>query len=275
MKQKTIVFLIVVGCLSLILMASQADANIIIKVRALNPLESEEIAAISYPLPEEISPSDVVTKKITFSLPHEEESKTTFNIEYVEEEGRYFIIDEVVLGPREVVTLEAHVRDIWFIAQDRLTGIKQTVEDLVAKFKRNSESPPEGEPEGEPVEDVDDETITALQEEILKQFDDISTRQAGSSVVKVGVAKHMEAYYENMEALAQVEGDVEMLRYLLEPEEDEGEGEDVAQEDDAAEELPVEEIEEVELLDEDTPPADPVDLISEVLTLEPEGNTAE
>ena len=96
----------IVGCLLFGLLVPDSCANIIIKVRALNPLESEEVAAIFYPLPSEVSPSDIITKKITFSLPEDEENPrpTTFNIEYVEEEGRYFIIDEIALGPREVVT---------------------------------------------------------------------------------------------------------------------------------------------------------------------------
>ena len=239
-------------------------------MRALNPLESEEVASISYPLPKEISLNDIITKNITFSLPQEEEQKRTFNIEYVEEEGRYFIIDEVVLGPREVVTLEVHVRDIWSIPQERFDGIKKAVEDLIVQFPPVAELPSEGEQEGEPVEDVPNETITALQEEIFKQFDEIAARQAKSSVLKVGVEKHMEAYYENMEALSQVEADVEMLRYLLEPEEEEGE-EGTEEETHAQDELPVE----AEILEEDVPLAGPVGLTSEDGALEPEGNTAE
>ena len=271
MKQKIIVFLMVFGCLFLGFMVSEVHANIIIKVRALNPLESEEVASISYPLPAEISPNDIIAKNITFSLPKEEERKNTFNVEYVEEEGRYFIIDEIVLGPREVVTLEAHVRDIWFIPQERLDGIKRTVEDLIAQFSSGGESPPEGEEEAL-VEDVPDETIAALQEEILKQFDEIAGRQAKSSVLRVGVEKHMEAYYENMEALVQTEADVEMLRYLLEPEEEGEEGEEGVQEDSDVQEIL---LMETELLEEEIPLADPVDLTSQDGALELEGDTAE
>ena len=63
MRQKTTIFLVMVGCLFLSFSSSDAYANIIIKVRALNPLETEEVASISYPLPEEVSPSDIITKK--------------------------------------------------------------------------------------------------------------------------------------------------------------------------------------------------------------------
>ncbi|MCK4881488.1 MAG: hypothetical protein KAS92_00530, partial [Candidatus Omnitrophica bacterium] len=79
---------------------------------------------------------------------------------------------------------------------------------------------------------------------------------------KVGVEKHMEAYYENMEALVQLEGDVEMLRYMLEPEEEDG---------DTQEEFP----EEAALMDDEIPLSDSVDLTLEDGGLEPEGNIAE
>lgn len=296
MKQKMAIFLTMVGCLFFVFSSSDSYANIIIKVRALNPLESDEVASISYPLPEEVSPSDIITKKIVFSLPpgEEEEQKTTFNIEYVEAEGRYYIIDEVMLKPREVVTLEVHVKDIWVIPVQRLESMKQAVEDLIAQYppaeevsleepseeEAESVEEAESEEEAESVEDVPDETTIILQKEIFQQIDAIAARQPESSVLKVGVEKHMEAYYENMEALAQVEVDVEMLRYLLEPEEEEGEegaeeGVDVQEELPAEEETLKEETPEEEILEEETPLAGSVDLTSEDGALEPESNIAE
>jgi len=223
MGQKYIVFMLLVGCAFFSFSVFEADANIIIKVRALNPLENEEVAAIRYPLPPEITPSDIITKNIIFSLPQEETEeprKSDFNVEYIEDEGRYFIVDEVVMGPREVVTLEAHVRDIWVIGEDRFSGIRKNVEDLIAQVAKE---PPEGEEAPGPEADGPDETVTMLQEEISSQLDEIAGRQAKNAVILVGVEKHMEAYYENMESLTQVEADVAMLRNLLEPEEEKAE----------------------------------------------------
>jgi hypothetical protein len=62
-----------------------------------------------------------------------------------------------------------------------------------------------------------------LQKEIFANLDRIAERQAKNSVLLVGVEKHMEAYYENMEGLSQVQTDVIILKNLLEPEEEEGE----------------------------------------------------
>jgi hypothetical protein len=348
MKHKNTLFLLLVGCMFLGFTASEAGANIVIKVRALNPLESQEVAAIRYPLPQEVTPDDIIEQNIVFSLPQEEGAeprKTTFNIEYVPEEGKYFIIDEIMMGPREVVTLEAHVRDMWFIAEDRLNSIKQEVEDLIARYalapsegEEKTEStgsapeetadipeeiegslPPE-QPEGAEIlpgkeekiegavleEGVEEgnvvaeegnvvseggnvvseenmgettsaqenpnETAMILQKEIFSELDAIATRQAKSSVLLVGVEKHMEAYYENMEALAQVQTDVIILRNLLEPEELEGEATDAAAEGNI-ERAPgdsgpapdnLENLDKTELL---TDPADPA-LESEVWELE-------
>ena len=204
---------------TLVLLASTADAGIIIKVRALNPLETEETAAIRYPLPKEIVPEDIIAKRVKFTKSPQEgedERTTTFNVDYVAEEGRYFIIDEVLMMPREVVTLEAHVNDIWLIPEDRLREIREDVERLVGEYSLSGGS--EGsEDEGQ------DETAAALKDEIFKGLEEIGQRQERSTVLKVGVEDHMSAYYENAAVLGQVEADVSMLRYLLEPEEEESE----------------------------------------------------
>lgn len=224
MKRRS-VFTIGAGICLFGLLATQTSADVIIKVRALNPLESEEVAAINYPLPEGVEPSDIVDKRIEFSIPREEEeeqAKTTFNIEYVPDEGKYFIIDEIPMKPREVVTLEVHVKDIWLIDQEQLEGIRQKVDDLINEFSLMNK---EGEEEGP------DETAMVLKDEISKEVEEIAQRQERSTVLKVGVEEHMDAYYENMEAMRQVEADVEMLRYLLSPEEEEAvEGDEEMQE---------------------------------------------
>jgi len=228
-KQAIFLLRAVVICLFVGLSAYEAQAGIAIKVRALNPLETEEVAAIRYPLPREITPGDITARHIKFSLPHEDEEappKTTFNIEYVEKEARYFIIDEVLLAPREVVTLEVHVRDVWAVDKGYIKGLRQIVEDLMDVPYSPVEAPPSEEdlPEeevAEPVEEGPDETALALQEEIFKQLDEVMDRQARSSVVMVGVSGHIKAYEKNMDALRQVESDIEMLRYLLLPPEEE------------------------------------------------------
>ncbi len=271
MKRRAIAIFLLISSMSFGFLISEASANIVIKVRALNPLESEEIAAIRYPLPEEVTPDHIVAKNIIFSLPEEgeKERKTTFNIEYIEEEGRYFIIDEVTMGPREVITLEAHVQDIWTIASGRFDSIKKTVEDLVARFPL---IPPETDEEDpETVEVLPDETAIALQEEIFIQLDEIAARQAKSTVLLIGVEKHMEAYYENMEDLSQVEADVLMLRYLLEPDEEEDGEEAQDGEESADETLP----EEIEVLEEAALFVDPADSDFEDEVLEPEIDLSE
>ena len=225
-RSKAIYMCLFVGFALLMSAPRKALANIIIKVRALNPLESEETASIRYPLPPGITPDHILKKNIIYSLPKEEEeeaSKTTFNIELSESEGRYYIVDEITMGPREVITLEAHVQDIWSIAQERFSGIKQTVETLIAQYLPT----PADEEEQDEQQSLMRETAAALQEEIFTQIDEIAARQAKSTVLLAGVERHMEAYYENMEALARVENDVMILENLLIPEEeDTGEGEE-------------------------------------------------
>ena len=123
-------------CLGLAAAAGQvrpAEAGVVIKVRALNPLDTQESVTIHYPLPPEITQDYILRRKITYSLDHsedEEPPKSEFNVSYSEEEGTYFIDDEVTLLPREVVTLEVHVKDIWVIPAERVQSLRQEVETL-------------------------------------------------------------------------------------------------------------------------------------------------
>ncbi|HQP10971.1 MAG TPA: hypothetical protein PKV41_06275, partial [Candidatus Omnitrophota bacterium] len=235
-------------------------------------------------------PENIIEKKITYSLPEEEGAeprKNTFNIEYVPEEGKYFIIDEVMMGPREVVTLEVRVNDIWTIPQEHLDSIKQEVEAIIAGFalapsdtqEKNGSTaaaeeaailPDEGEMAGEdPAAGFEEteslgETAKILQEQIFAELDAIATRQAQSSVLLVGVEKHMDMYYKNVQALSQVRMDVIILRNLLEPEAPEGQE---AEKSEATEEMGEEGIENAG--EEEVLPGDPKNLGATELLADP------
>ena len=71
----------------------------------------------------------------------------------------------------------------------------------------------------------------------------------------------MEAYYENMELLGQVQADVDMLRYMLQPEEEEEEEEEEEQEEEHEEE-PEEETGDV---DEQEEPLEPIEFLDDII----------
>jgi len=72
--RKIVVLFLLIGSFSLLAFVAQTQADVIIKVRALNPLQTEESIVINYPLPPEIDESDILKKKITYSQDHSQDS---------------------------------------------------------------------------------------------------------------------------------------------------------------------------------------------------------
>jgi hypothetical protein len=235
-----------------------AEAGVVIKVRALNPLDTQESVTIHYPLPQELTQEDILQRKITYSLDHsedEEPPKSEFNVSYSEDEGAYFIDDEVTLLPREVVTLEVHVNDVWVIPVGRVQSLRDEVEKLfvgwapeaevlegeLVNAAEGAEAPeesgevpqekggeqPQGE-DGEEAEGGDDgdieetgdndetqETALMMKGEILSALDKIVARQEANSILKVGVEQHMTAYNDNIKDMLQVRQDIALLTELM------------------------------------------------------------
>jgi len=201
-------------------------ADVVIKVRALNPLDTKETAVINYPLPKEISQENILKKKITYSLDHsedEEPPKTSFNISFSESEGGYYIDDEVFLLPKEVVTLEVHVEDVWAIEKSQIEELRNEVDGLLEDWEEERQGSEAGE-EGKDVETK--EFALMMKEEILDGLDQIIERQDKNKIINAGVERHIMAYEDNMDELRQVQQDIVLLSNLIqfEIQEDEGEG---------------------------------------------------
>lgn len=192
----------------------------VIKIRAINPLETEAVAPIHYPLPPEVTPQDIVAKRIKFSGPSSalrgtmDEGQGTgdkepsaaeprapqeadFKIKYDKKNGYYYVDHEVALGPRQIVTLEVEVKDVWNIPPEQIEALRTEADALPAQG---------GELNG---------TAAALKQEIEKALDQIVKSQGQSTVAKVGVEQHIKAYGKNREMLQQAQMDAKMLQNLL------------------------------------------------------------
>jgi hypothetical protein len=243
-------------CIGLAVTAGQvrlSEAGVVIKVRALNPLETRESVILHYPLPAEITQNDILKQKITYSLDHsedEEPPKAQFKVSYDEEEKVYFIDDEVTLLPREVVTLEVHVKDVWVIEEERIEALRREVEALFDQWAlpEDEDAPEEersssnggmggegDEPQGEEGKEAEGgadetkETALMMKGEILNSLDKILARQEENGILKVGVERHMAAYNDNIRDMLQVRQDIALLTELIQygsPEADEEEVQD-------------------------------------------------
>lgn len=219
---------LVYGLWSIVYSPSLAGADVVIKIRAINPLETETVAPIHYPLPKEITPEDIIAKRIKFSgrlaaesgqkleespagsqdIPGEEPAlqessgdpapiPVDFAVKYDKKTKSYYVEHEVTLAPKQIVTLEIEVRDVWRIPQEQIDRVRAQVEELWGKY-----------PDG-------DGTSIDLKDEILRQLDQIAASQQNSTAARAGVEKHIQAYGKNAEALRQAQMDVKMLQNLL------------------------------------------------------------
>lgn len=238
--RKIIVMFMVLGFAGGVWGAGKVEADVLIKVRALNPLETEEIAVINYALPVEITPEDILGQKVSYSMElaeGEAPRKTQFNISYDEETGGYFIDGETVLLPKEIVLIEVRVKDVWMIKDDRIESLRQEASDLLKMWETHlSQQTEQGSGEEEEVTEEDlgeleefrkedmKETVQIMEEEIVSGLDEIDKRQEENRIIRVGVEKHISAYGDNMDSLRQVQEDIGMLTDLMQlsAEEDEG-----------------------------------------------------
>lgn len=191
----------------------QAEAQVVIKIRAINPLAEEAVAPIHYPLPAQVKPSDIIAKRMKFNSPHlpqdalkeGEEApvvsprveEADFAVKYDKNTKQYYVDHEIKLAPREIVTLEVEVKDVWVIPSEYVEELRAQVEAMAAVH--------------EPL----DETAGALKAGIFDALNQIVRSQEDDTVRRVGVETHIKAYEKNQEMLRQVEMDKKMLGNLL------------------------------------------------------------
>lgn len=191
-----------------------AEGAVVIKVRAINPLEEEAPVTIHYPLPAGLTPEDVLAKRVARgkgpAVPAD------FKINFDEDEKIYFVDHQITLASREIVVLEVEAKDIWAVPQKTIDGLKKQAEDLLKA------RPP---PEGEEAVAGPDPVALKLKEEIFRQLEKVVEDQKATAITQVGVQGHIEAYQKNRETLQQVGMDITMLRNMLSAREDPREGE--------------------------------------------------
>ncbi|MBI5024134.1 MAG: hypothetical protein HZC18_03940 [Candidatus Omnitrophica bacterium] len=190
-----------------------AEGAVVIKVRAINPLEEEAPVTIHYPLPAGLTPEDVLAKRV--GRGKGPAVAGDFEINFDENEKVYFVDHLITLAPKEIVVLEVEAKDIWTVPQKTIDGLKKQAEDLL-------KARPPSEEFASPVSFVSEEAAAGpdpvalkLKEEISRQLEEIVEAQKATAITQVGVQGHIEAYQKNRETLQQVGMDITMLRNML------------------------------------------------------------
>jgi hypothetical protein len=160
--------------------------NIVIKVRAANPLETKAKTEMKAYLPQGATPKDV-------------EQDDGFKFFYDKEEKAYYGTKKIKMKPKEVAVGKIVLSDIWKIDPE---AWKASNEKLIALEARIQKLP-------------DPSTAQALQDEIRRNLSETIRREAAMTIDRVGAEKHIQEFSKTSKIMKQVEEDLEVLETLV------------------------------------------------------------
>ena len=123
-KRKWIV-LILMGVI-LCLLATEAQANIILKTMVVNPSKTKtQEALLKAYLPKEAKPEDIV-------------DLGDLKIDYDINKALYYVHKEFELAPGESVSRSIEIKDVWIISQDKIDSLTGRAKELVEALKKTA-----------------------------------------------------------------------------------------------------------------------------------------
>ncbi|MCM8789527.1 MAG: hypothetical protein NC916_00690 [Candidatus Omnitrophica bacterium] len=123
MKSK-IFFSLLFSVFSLLFSVEQAQANITLRVVAVNPSEeSTQTAPIKVYLPVEVKPEHIVYKD-------------DLEIAYDTQQGSYYVFGEYELKPRDVLEKEIEIKDVWVIEEVEIMNLRKEAKEVFSAFKK-------------------------------------------------------------------------------------------------------------------------------------------
>src|SRR3989338_6013172 len=113
--------------LSVVLLAAAPSAEVwaelVMKVLVVNPSETEvKEFSVNNPLPPEIKPEHVL-------------DADGLRVDYNSQTGTYLLTGTLTLKPKESVTRRIVLEDVWVIAPERLTDLRQETWMLLSKLR--------------------------------------------------------------------------------------------------------------------------------------------
>jgi len=168
--------------------SSAMAAEVVLKIRAVNPLTEPAETLVKEYLPKGVTAKDVI-------------NKGKFRIEYDKAKDLYYAEQKVTLKPKEVLVLQVEVKDVWVIPAKKIN-------ELRAEAKKAYASKP-NDPKGSKTAD---DLFTAIN----KALDKIEARQPQNTIAKAGAEAHMEEYWKDVESIKQAESDIKLLKLLNE-----------------------------------------------------------
>ena len=164
--------------------APSASAEIVLKLLVVNPSETDvKEFDIKSPLPPEVKPEHVL-------------DSDGLKVDYDSQAGTYILIGRVTLKPRESITKQVVLEDVWVIPADRFVSLRRETDEILRKLDRT----PYQERGG---------MLGKAVERRLAQVQDSQNQPFASPM------QHITQYRENLKALDAVETDLVSLRQLM------------------------------------------------------------
>jgi len=181
---KTTTSLFLIFCLWSLVYCSYARAGIVLRIVGVNPNEelTQTVELKSY-LPEEVEPGDII-------------EKDDLEVIYDTQKGAYYVYGEYSLKPKQSISREIEIRDIWVIPDADIEGMRQDTLKT-ATFLENTQF---------------NERSNFLKKGIEEKLDGIVERQ---KLVTVDPQKHISNYRRNVEILESAKTDLILLKSLF------------------------------------------------------------
>ena len=156
-----------------------------LRVVAVNPSSSKtKTVPVRIDLPQEIKPGDI--------LEHGD-----LEVEFDTERSLYYVFkDQVTLAPKQTKVFEVIVRDVWFILDTELEGLKSHTQLILKRLVKSEYY----------------ETAKALGESIISRLTAIQKEQTDETISR---KQRIGAYRKNLQALAVIREDLARLEKML------------------------------------------------------------
>lgn len=169
-----------------------AEGDVKIKILAMNPSTAQKIdSLVKQNLPPEIKPEDVL-------------DSAGMDIKFNADQGVYYVSKQVELEPKESLTIEVRVRNVWLVSEERLAKLRETVLNTSTALKKTKY----------------EKTAQLLQDKVSERIAAIEEEQARD----IGIGKRIELYRSHLKQLDSIEKEVVSIRSLRQLESEEKTG---------------------------------------------------
>lgn len=184
MKKSALLFYFLTFLLSYFLTLSSAQANIVLKLIAVNPskVQEQKVSLKAY-LPKEAKPENIL-------------SKDDLNVAYDTQQGSYFVYGEYDLKPGELLEKSVELMDIWTIPSSQIESLRLEVVKLEELLK-NSEYA---------------DRVKFLKDSIDAKLNQIVDNQSNSPA---NPERHISDYRDNLRILESAKADLVLVRTLV------------------------------------------------------------